>query len=277
MSSATLLAVSSALACLSLCLADSSLEPPFPYCGAKLPVLNNCSSTTVLGDWLLVYSSDISYRKTTSIYGPAFPYDFCDPMNVNRGCMAIGLTILANKDNKTVGYAYGYNAFTDTWTVEQFSNLFYQVPGTNLYGYRITYLHYVQVADEKIFIDKKPAACGKDVVRSGPIYRSSNFVILANAPDFSWVILLYCDSFSGFIDNAPLIQVLVKREYLPNVTYPFSTMPFYNQFREIIKKNEFNFYANDLELVYHDENGVYPTSVSWESIQWEGDCLCTDY
>lgn len=30
--------------------------------------------------------------------------------DVNRGCMAIGLTILANKDNKTVGYAYGYNA-----------------------------------------------------------------------------------------------------------------------------------------------------------------------
>uniref|UniRef100_A0A8D8XMN0 Uncharacterized protein n=1 Tax=Cacopsylla melanoneura TaxID=428564 RepID=A0A8D8XMN0_9HEMI len=276
MRSACLLAVLAGAVCLNVSQAASKspASEPFAYC-VKATAITNCTAEAVNGDWLVVYSTDIRYRKGTSYWGGDFPYDFCDEFNLNSGCMGLGYSITPVDKSKIVGYTYSFNAFTETWTIEQFTNSIVTIPGTSYMGFRTTYNHYVQVEEKAIFNGQTVQACGSKVVRSGPIYRSANYVILANAPDYSWAVLLYCDNFYGFIDNVPMLQVVVKRDIIDKVSYPFNTLFFYKEIRSAILKNNLNIYGADFNLVYHDQAGMYPTNVAWESIQWEADCMCT--
>lgn len=77
--------------------------------------------------------------------------------------------------------------------------------------------------------------------------------------------------------SAPLIQVVVKREVIDKISYPFNTLYFYKEVRAAIIKNNLEVYISDLDLVFHDPSGIYPTAVAWESVQWDADCVCKVY
>ncbi|KAI5709713.1 hypothetical protein M8J75_002663 [Diaphorina citri] len=270
-------------ACLNVCQAKSAVNSatePFGYCIKSTPI-SNCTTDILKADWLLLYSSNIQSRNGASYWGGDFPYDFCDAYNQNSGCMALGFSYVTATQNKLTGYSYAYNAFTDVWTIAQVNTNIVKVPGTDLVGFRESFTHYTQFEDKAVFNNgTTPQPCGSKVLRSGPIYRSTNFVILTAASDFSWIVLLHCDSFYGFVgplygdDSPPLIQVVVKRDIIDKCSYPFNTLFFYKEIKEAILKNNLNVYASDFKLIYHDQGGVYPTAVNWDSIQWDADCVC---
>ncbi|KAL1462660.1 hypothetical protein WDU94_014478 [Cyamophila willieti] len=111
MRSACLLVVLAGAVCLHVCqaAAKNPASEPYGYCLKATPI-TNCTLEAVRGDWLVVYSTDIRYRRGASYWGGDFPYDFCDKFNLNSGCMSLGFSLLPVDKSKIVGYVYAFNA-----------------------------------------------------------------------------------------------------------------------------------------------------------------------